>query len=49
MFSRKSNLANPQDNYSKILIKNISKELKEDMNKSSNENSENINSWMKTI
>lgn len=47
IFSEKSNLANPQDNYSKKSIINISKRLKEDMNKALNADSENINNWMK--
>lgn len=36
IFSEKSNLANPQDDYSKTSIINISKQLKDDMNKALN-------------
>lgn len=43
IFSEKSNLANPQDNYSKTSIIDISKGLKEDVNKALNADSENIN------
>lgn len=47
MLAEESNLANPQDNYSKTSILSVSEEFRGDVNKLPNKDGENINSWMK--